>query len=94
MAASVLQQLAYAATRQGHTRDIDSEVQGKILVDASRADIEGTSPFQIACARYQAGCLSRSETHDPVHCTFINLMKILNEGTLILNKVPSNHFMF
>ena len=29
--------------------------------------------------------LRRGETHDPVHCNFMNLMKfkLLNEGTLI-----------
>ena len=38
----------------------------------------------------------RGETHDPasVHCTFINLMKVLNEGTLFFLVSASKHFMF
>ena len=38
--------------------------------------------------------LSRGETHDPVHGSLINLMKLPNEGTLIFLVPASNHFMF
>ena len=32
--------------------------------------------------------------HIPVHCTFINLMKLPNIETLIFLVSASNHFMF
>ena len=38
--------------------------------------------------------LSRSETHDAVHGSFINLMKLPNIETLISLVQASNHFMF
>ena len=38
--------------------------------------------------------LRRGETHVPVHCTFINLMKVPNEGALIFLVPASNYFMF
>ena len=38
--------------------------------------------------------VSRGETHVFVHCTFINLMKIPDEETLIFLVPASNHFMF
>ena len=41
-----------------------------------------------------AAYMSRGETHDPVLWSFINLMKLPNDGPLIFNKVPSNNFMF
>ena len=46
-----------------------------------------------AKARLRAA-LSRSETHDPVHGSFINLLKLPNEGALICLVPASNHFMF
>ena len=38
--------------------------------------------------------LRRCETHVPVHCTFINLMNVQNEGPLIFLVPASNHFRF
>ena len=38
--------------------------------------------------------LSRGETHDAVHGSFINLMKLLNVEKLIFLVLASNHFMF
>ena len=37
---------------------------------------------------------SRGETHDAVHGSFINLMKLPNVEILILLVPASNHFMF
>ena len=44
------------------------------------------------CGRNQSP--SSSENNDPVHGSFINLMKLPNEGTLIFLVPASNHFMF
>ena len=38
--------------------------------------------------------LSRSETHIPVHDTFLDLINVQNEETLIFLVPASNHFMF
>ena len=38
--------------------------------------------------------LCRGETHDPAHCTFINLLNVPNEGPLIFWVPASNHFMY
>ena len=38
--------------------------------------------------------LSRGETHDAVHGSFINLMKLPNVETLIFLVLASNYFMF
>ena len=38
--------------------------------------------------------LSCSETHDAVHGSFVNLMKLPNVETLIFLVPASNHFMF
>ena len=38
--------------------------------------------------------LSCGETHDAVHWSFINLMKLPNVETLIFWVPASNHFMF
>ena len=57
---------------------IDTAVQLVTLVDWSR-------PLPLAALR-------RGESH--VHCNFINLIKLPNEGTLIFLVPASNHFTF
>ena len=39
------------------------------------------SPTSACKQIHQHWALSRGETHDPVHGSFINLMKLPNEGT-------------
>ena len=39
-------------------------------------------------------CLSRGKTHNPVHCTIIDLMKVPNEGPLICLVPASTDFVF
>ena len=51
------------------------------------------APFSLPAEAAVFG-LRSGETHVPVHCTFINLMKLPNEGTLIVLVPASNHFMF
>ena len=38
------------------------------------------------CSQEYVPALSRGETHDPVHGSFINLMKLPNVGQLIFDK--------
>ena len=45
-------------------------------------------------AKFTDSGLSRSETHDAVHGSFIKSMKLPNVETLIVLVPGSNHFMF
>ena len=48
----------------------------------------------IGSDKYIEPTLSRCEAHDPVHGSFINLMKLPNARTLICLVPSSNHFLF
>ena len=60
----------------------------------SASNLHRPIPFPASIGVCCMAALHRGETHDPVHCTFINLIKVPNEGPLIFLVPASNQFMF
>ena len=64
-----------------------------VLKGGRKGQYVWATTLQVSCnTSIMILALRRGETHGPVHCNFINLMKLPNEGTLIFLVPASNHF--